>query len=208
MITVTCLWFELPHMLWKYGIVSSKPGADNCHHFRRKSTERIYLYCHLTCKFKGVMLFSNQESKCVEPEPKMSNPVTISYNHSAKYYLDNHKKYIFTVHWNEHVILTKFWFRLGCNRSCQKDNVRGSQWWRFRQNDNISITLYVPGWDNRRCIHGGLGTSWAEWQPPRWGDSRHGPPFVEGRTAVSYPSSAPRTAQTADRASLRLVCRR
>ena len=32
-------------------------------------------------------------------------------------------------------------FITGCTKSCQNDNFRCSQWWKFHQNDNISVSV-------------------------------------------------------------------
>ena len=38
-------------------------------------------------------------------------------------------------------------FITGCTRSCQNDNFWCSQWWKFHQNENISISLYTCTFD-------------------------------------------------------------
>ena len=34
-------------------------------------------------------------------------------------------------------------FITGCTESCQNDNFQCSQWWKFHQNDNISVSVYI-----------------------------------------------------------------
>ena len=34
-------------------------------------------------------------------------------------------------------------FITGCTESCQNDNFQCSQWWKFRQNDDISLSVYT-----------------------------------------------------------------
>ena len=36
-------------------------------------------------------------------------------------------------------------FITGCTGSCQNDNFQCSQWWKFRQNDDIFVSVYVHG---------------------------------------------------------------
>ena len=44
-------------------------------------------------------------------------------------------------HWNGNVIIFDEIFMTGCTRSCQNDNFQCSQWWKFNQNGNISISV-------------------------------------------------------------------
>ena len=34
-------------------------------------------------------------------------------------------------------------FITGCTGSCQNDNIQCSQWWKFRQNDHICVSVYI-----------------------------------------------------------------
>ena len=38
-------------------------------------------------------------------------------------------------------------FITGCTGSCQNDNFQCSQWWKFHQNNNISVSVYDPSLD-------------------------------------------------------------
>ena len=52
-------------------------------------------------------------------------------------------------------------FITGCTGSCQNDNFQCSQWLKFRQNDNIFVSvLYSVGWNSlpiQRCNRWSLG---------------------------------------------------
>ena len=56
-------------------------------------------------------------------------------------------------------------FITGCTESCQNDNFQCSQWWKFRQNDDISVSVCVMLW---LWI---LQISFNTWRP-RW-NGRH-----------------------------------
>ena len=49
-------------------------------------------------------------------------------------------------------------FITGCTTSCQFDNLRNSQWWRFRQNNDIFVSVIVHLW-----LPGISYSYWALW---------------------------------------------
>ena len=44
-------------------------------------------------------------------------------------------------------------FITGCTESCQNDNFRCSQWLKFHQNDNISVSVYFKGYTVYFCCN-------------------------------------------------------
>ena len=45
-------------------------------------------------------------------------------------------------------------FITGCTESCQNDNFRCSQWWRFHQNDDIFVSLWYTNFIRVPVSHG------------------------------------------------------
>ena len=46
------------------------------------------------------------------------------------------------INWNENVLIFDKIFIIGCIERCQNDNFQCSQWWKFQQNDNITISVF------------------------------------------------------------------
>ena len=73
-----------------------------------------------------------------------------SYLHNGIFCTGN----ITSIHWSGNVVILTKIFITGCTGSCQYDNFQWSQWWKFHENDNISIECILkwsPGSDGYKC---------------------------------------------------------